>query len=309
MTTDLTKLTSSAQFENREFSVEEMKQIGQSTKLLGISFINCPITDEDVLQISNLPKLVNLTLENTKITDKSLEYLSKTPNLKYLFITNADLTGAGFKYFEHNKKIDCIWACSTKLNDENLKHLANIPKLDTLVINDTSVTFEGLMAIADNARLDVVAKDIFTPEQIKLFQSEQRKLKKKSLLVNDNDIEIAKTTLLSFFNAMTEWEKYANEVGFTEDLSDRCKEIFKKFCVDKPRAGYRPEGLYFSGAPNYTYGQETFVDSEQVSKNRIYFYTNDHIDFQYRYILIKKDNAWKIDERQWQSGGWKKRGL
>lgn len=309
MTTDLTKLTSSAKFENREFTLEEMKQIGQSTKLLGISFINCPITDEDVLQFSNLPKLVNVTLENTKITDKSLEYLSKIPSLKYLFITNADLTGSGFKYFEHSKKINCIWACNTKLNDENLKLLAKIPKLGTLVINDTLVTFEGLLAIADNPRINVVAKDIFTPEQIELFQSEQRKLTKKNLLVNDNEIEIAKTTLLSFFNAMTEWEKYATEVGFTEDLSNRCKEIFKKFCIDKPRAGYRPDGLHFSGAPNYTYGQDKFVDTEQVSKNRIYFYTKDHIDFQYRYILIKKDNEWKIDERQWQSGGWKKCGL
>ncbi len=309
MTIDLSKLTGSVKFENRAFMLDEMKQIAQSKKLLGISFVNCPVKDEDILQISTLPKLVNVLLENTKITDKSLEYLANLPSLKCLFITKADLTGSGFKYFESNKKIECIWACSTKLDNENLKHFAKIPKLGILVINDTLITLEGLFAIADNPRIKVVAKDILTTDQIELFESEQRKLAKKNLMTDDNDIELAKKTLLAFFEAMTDWEKYANKVGFTEDLQVKCKEIFKQFCIDKPRAGYRPDGLHFSGAPDYTYGQEKFIDTEQASKNRIYFYTKDNIDFHYRYILIKKGSQWKIDERQWKSGGWKKRGL
>lgn len=309
MTTDLTKLSGTAEFENRTFTLEEMKQIGESKRLLGMSFTNCPITDEDVLQFSSLPKLVNLTLENTKITDKSLEYLSQLPSLKYLFITNADITGSGFKYFENNKKIDCIWACSTKLNDENLKLLANIPKLGTLVINDTPVTFEGLLSIAYNPKLEVVGKDIFTAEQLELFQSEQRKLAKKKTTINAEEIELAKTTLAAFFKAMTDWEKYAAQVGFTEELSNRCKTIFKQFCIDKPRPGFRPDGMHYSGAPHYTYGGHKLVDTEQVSKNKIYLFTKDNIDFQYRFILIKKDNGWKIDEAQRLSAGWKKCGL
>lgn len=314
MTLDLTKLTSSAKFENQTFNLNEMKQIGQSTGLLGISFVNCPITDEHVLQFSKLPKLVNVLLVNTNITDKSLEYLADLPSLKYLFITKADITGEGFKYFANNKKLDCIWACSTKLNDTNLKFIAQIPKLGTVRILDTLVTFNGLLSIADNPRINIVADDIFTKEQIELFEQQQRSLAKKNIIKDDREIEIAKDRLLAFFNAITGWEKYASEVftatkNFPDDLSIKCKEIFNAYCIDKSRTGYRPDGLHFSGGPSYTYGQEKFIDTEQVSKNKIAFYTKDHIDFKYRYILIKKDEIWKIDERQRQSGGWKKCGL
>jgi hypothetical protein len=314
MTLNLTKLTGSAKFENQIFSLNEMKQIGQSTGLLGISFINCPIIDEHILQFSKLPKLVNVLLENTSITDKSLEYLSHLPNLKYLFITKADITGEGFKYFVDHKKLDCIWACSTKLNDNSLKFIAQIPKLGTVRILDTLVTFNGLLSIAHNPRIHIVAGDIFSKEQIELFEQQQRTLAKKSIIKDDSEIKIAKERLLAFFNAVTEWEKYASEVFTTtkksyDDLSIKCKEIFKTYCIDKPRAGYRPNGLSFSDGPNYTYGQEKLIDSEQASKNKIIFYTKDHLDFKYRYILIKKDEVWKIDERQRQSGGWKKCGL
>lgn len=314
MKSAFTDLTGTAAFENRTFSSEEIKQIGQSKRLLGISFVNCPITDEEIREICNLPKLVNVLLENTKITDKSLAYLSQLPNLKYLFITKADITGSGFKYFENNRKIECIWACSTKLDDENLRLLAKIPKLGTLLVNDTSVTFDGLLSIANNPRVKVVAKDMFTIEQMELFESEQRKLAKKKQATNDIDIELAKEKLLAFFNAITVWEKYATELGddafkYQEELKIKCSAIFNQFCTEKSRKGGRPESIHFSGGPNYSYGQQNIIDVEQPSKNKIYFYTKDPIDFQYRYILVKKDNEWKIDEKQWQSGGWKKDGL
>jgi hypothetical protein len=309
MTENLTKLTGAARFENRILTAGEIQQIAQSTGLRGISFINCAIADEDVLQFCKLSKLVNVLLENTAITDKSLEYLSGLANLKYLFITKANITGAGFRHFEHNKKIECIWACSTQLNDEHLKLLSKIPKLATLVINDTLVTFEGLLAIAGNPNIHIVANDIFTKDQIALFEQEQRTLASKNGPKDAKDIQHAKDRLMAFFDAMTEWEKYANEVGFTEELGTRCKNVFNMYCTEKPRPGYRPEGLHYSGGPGYTYGEEKLLDSEQVSKNKIIFYTKNHIDFKYRYILVKKNNEWRIDERQYQSGGWKKEGL
>lgn len=305
---------SSLQFKDREFTTAEIKDIAAQTKVLGLSFQNCPVTDEDIAVLSGLPKLVNLTLENTKITDRALEHLSKLPELRYLFITGASLNGSGFKSFENHRKIDCIWACSTKLNDHGLRLLANIPKLGTLRIADTEVSFEGLFAVADNPRLSIVVNDLFSTEQMAQFEQAQRNHTKSKKNINPEELEKAKTVLLSFFQAMTDWEKYAetsfaasNE--FAQDLQPKCEAIFHQYCTDKPRTGYRPTGLFFSGGPQYTYGDEQFTDVEQPSKNKIIFYTKNQIDFQYRYIVLKKENEWKVDERQWHSTGWKKNGL
>lgn len=302
------------QFKDQSLSAEEIKALAQRTKLVGISFVNCPVTDDDILQLSGLPKLVNLSLENTSITDLSLEYLSKLPALKLLFITGANINGSGFKSFENNKKIDCIWACSTKLNDEGLRLLANIPKLGVIRILDTAVTFEGLLSVAHNPRINVVANDLFSPEQMAQFEQEQRDQAKSKKSFIPEEVEKAKAVLLSFFQAMTEWEKYAEASSsgsrpFASDLQPKCEAIFNQYCTDKPRTGYRPDGIHFSLGPDYSYRTQEFTDVEQASKNKILFYTKNHIDFQYRYILVKKENDWKVDECQWHSTGWKKHGL
>lgn len=305
---------STLQFKDKSFTAEEIKDIAAQKKLLGLSFQNCPVTDEDILVLSGLPKLVNLSLENTGITDLSLEYLSRLPALKYLFITGAELNGSGFKSFENNKKIDCIWACSTKLNDEGLRLLAKIPKLGAVLIRDTEVTFEGLLSVAHNPRINVGTGELFSPEQVAQFEQAQRDQAKSKKTFIPEEVEKAKTVLLSFFEAITEWEKYADESSsgprpFAPDLKPKCEAIFNRYCTDKNRAGYRPTGVTFSGGPDYSYGTQQFTDVEQPSKNKILFYTKNHIDFQYRYILVKKENEWKVDECHWHSTGWKKYGL
>lgn len=306
---NLSKLKGSAEFKNRILSKDDINQITQSKGLLGISFINCPVVDDDLLEISKLSKLVNITLENTAITDRSLEYLAGLPNLTYLFITNANISGKGFEYFIGHKKLDCIWACYTRLNDETLKIVANLPKLNLLRIDGTAVTFEGLMSIAGNPKIEIVANDLFSKEQLEQFEQEQRTMAKKKKHVNSQDITHATQKLMLFFTAMTEWEKYATIHGFTDEASFRCKLLFEEHCTDKTRKGYRPDGLHYSNGPHYTYSKHKVVDSEQVTKNKIHLYTKDHIDFQYRFMLVNIGSEWKVDEAQRLDGGWKKVGL
>ncbi len=313
MKSELNNLKGAVRFENQTFTPAEIKQIADSTKLVGLSFVNCPITDADIKVLSTLPKLVNLSLEQAKITDKSLEYLSSLPRLNYLFIIEAAITGSGFQYFADNNKIACIWACQTQLNDENIQYLGKLKKLGTLVFHDTLVSFDGLLRIAYNPRLTVVSNN-FTEEQIAHFESEQRNLAKKDIPLNEQDMALAKGQLLAFFTAINAWERHALEpevyaLGFTDDLQNRCKAIFKEYCTDKPRSGYRPEGLYMSDGPDYSYGDHRIIDSEQVTKRKIYFYTQDSNSFQYRYTMVNKDNVWKVDEGHRQSAGWKKQGL
>jgi len=46
-----------------------------------------------------------------------------------------------------------------------------------------------------------------------------------------------------------------------------------------------------------------------VTKNKIYLYTQDDRDDQFRFLIIRKDGEWKIDDCQWHDGGWTKYGL
>lgn len=307
---DLSKKQHTLNFKNRFFSTEEMEQIGQHNSLVGIVFKDCPITDEDIKKISHLPKLVNLTIEGAAITDLAFEYLSGLPKLELLFMDRNAITGEGLKYFENHKKLNCLWVCDTLFNDKGLEYAAKIPKLGTLRIDTTKVSFDGLMAIASNPKINVIGKKLFTEEQILLFEAEQRKLAKKKNSMHPDDQKNAKKVLLSFFDAITDWEKYATELLeknlplFTDEMDEKCMAIYRTYCTDKViQQGARRS---FFGPPNYSYAGENIVDTEQSSKNKILFYTKNQIDFQYRYTLLKKGTEWKVDTRQQQDTGWKK---
>lgn len=308
---DLTKKARTYQFENREFTSQEIDLIAGQSGLVGISFKNCPISDSDINKISTLKKLVNVTLENTAITDLSLKHLSKAPNLQYLFITKANINGEGLKYFIDHKKLNTIWLIETNLDDDGIQFLKDFNKMGIVRIDNTNVTLNGLMSIASNHRLTIVPNNEITKEKIKLFESEQRKRNKKKLEYNQSDITESKLILNSFFTEMTNWEKYAEKINdFTDELTSKCLSVFKEYCIDKERKGFRPMWSSYSSAPNYTYSNQRIIDFEQPTKNKVILYTKDeYLNSQYRYIILKKENKWKIDECYLLDSGWKKNGL
>ena len=73
--------------------------------------------------------------------------------------------------------------------------------------------------------------------------------------------------------------------------------------------GYRPEGISYSLDKGGTYGDHQIIDTETVTKNKIYLYTQDRHNCQFRFLIIRKDGEWRIDECQWHHGGWTKYGL
>lgn len=309
MSMELDKKARTYQFENREFLNDEIEQIAKQTRLVGLSFESCPITDEHIKTLAGLPKLINLSLKSTQITDKSFAYLANIPTLKYLFIDKAAIDGDGLVHFKNHKKLDTLWLDNTHLNDDTIKHLKDFKKLGAVRINNTKVTYTGLLSIAENHRLKVIAEGLFSADEMSAFEAEQRKLNKKRLSFNKQDIEIAKTRLLDFFAAMTAWEKLA-ENGFEEDkLAEDCIKLFKTYCTDKQRKGFRPYYLSFSYGPNYSYANHEIVDFEQATKNKLFIYTKDtYLNDQYRFCFLKKDD-WLLDDSYMLDSGWKKNGL
>ncbi len=301
---DLTKKARTYSFEDKEFSPEEINLIANQKGLVGISFKNCPITDDDIEKLSGLDKLVNVNIENSKITDKSLEYLAKLPKLTYLFITKANISGAGLIHFKEHKKLAAIWLVETNLNDEQIIHLKDFKKLGTVRICDTQVTRNGLFSIAQNQKLKIVCNNgKVTKKDIEDFEAEQRKLNKKKLEFNQKDIDDATEVLKIFFKEINAWEEYAENNGhFTDDTFKKCKAIFDAYCLEEFTGRQS-----ISSSPNHTYTNQKIIDFEQQTKNKVILYTKDtYLDNQYRYILLRKENKWKIDKRQWLDSGWKK---
>ena len=170
------------------------------------------------------------------------------------------------------------------------------------------------MAVAHYNKVSFYLDKPFTEEQIKAFEQAQRIAgKKKPAAIPTDDLPIVKQLLLDFFAAMTEWEAFAAKNDDTEEgellVQEKCKALFQKYCTDKRRAGYRPEGISYSLDKGGTYGEHQIIDSELVTKNKIYLYTQEDHNTQFRFLIIRKDGEWKIDDCQWHDGGWKKYGL
>ena len=291
-----------------------LKEVTEERFCKGRHYKDVALTDAMVEQIVQVKSLVNMGFINTDITDEALKYLATLPKLKLLFLEdNKQLTGEGFKYFT-SKPVDHISLDGCPVTDETLKIVLQVPRLKSISLRRTRITFEGLMAVAHYSRIKFYLDKFFTEEQIKAFEQAQRTAgKKKPTTTNADDLQVVKQLLLNFFSAMTQWEEFATKNDETEEddllIEEKCKAIFKKYCTDKRRIGYRPEGISFSMTKGGTYGNHQIIDSETLTKNKIYIYTQDELNFQYRFLIIRKDGIWKIDECQWCDGGWKKYGL
>ena len=301
--------STSLDIENHQFTDAEIDAILQYPRLLGLSFKACVLTDQHFQKIAQLPKVVNLSFEHTQVSDQAITHLAQIQSLSYLFITHSTLNGEGFKAFAQHQKLDCIWVRDTQVNDLTVQHFLNIPKLSTLLLHDTQVSFEGLMSLAQHPKLRVLA-NMFNTEQIAEFEQQQRDLQKKNKqYFSPEQIKDAKTQLLSFFQAMNQWEAHAEQIGFCEELKQQCQAIFQHYCTDKPRHGYRPDDLHFSHAPYFSYTDEVLTDHDHVTKKKLYMFSRDRLDGQNRYTLLLIDGQWRIDEKHHFSGGWKKYGL
>ena len=252
-----------------------LKEVTEERFCKGHHYKDVALTDAMVEQIVQVKSLVNIGFINTDITDEALKYLATLPKLKLLFLEdNKQLTGEGFKYFVE-KPVAHISLDGCPVTDETLKIVLQVPRLKSISLRRTRITFEGLMAVAHYSKIKFYLDKFFTEEQIKAFEQVQRTAgKKKPTTTNADDLQVVKQLLLNFFSAMTQWEEFATKNDETEEddllIEEKCKAIFKKYCTDKRRIGYRPEGISFSMTKGGTYGNHQIIDSETLTKNKIY---------------------------------------
>jgi NTF2 fold immunity protein len=317
MIADLPKRPRHFDFEKRVLDLDEMRFLGSQTTFITLGFKDCPIGDEHIRELRNLSRLVRLWLEGTQVTDAALEHLAALPKLQFLILDRTRVNGEGLRHFHGHNSLKTLWLDQSDVTDATIGLVIDIPKLSVLRIAKTAVSFEGLLAVAAHPTLKVNGGEQFSADQMQQFEATQRQLAREarhSTVAGGDEAESAKRVLLAFFEAMNQWESEMDDAGKTRIDSEaerhdrqaqdmtRCAAIFEKYCTPKPRAYGRPSALSYSKPPGYT--QETVVDTEKPSKQKIWIYTKDTFGFQRRYLVIRSRGEWRVDHREIQMDGW-----
>ena len=296
------------QFDIPELTAEIMEQLAGYT-LVGFHVKDYPVTDEMLIPFTAHKYMANFGVEDGALTDACFQVFSEMPKLRYLLLDgNAGINGSGLSVLQNNK-LDLVALNRTGLNDTGLLQAASIPKLTHIQIDDTAVTYEGLLAVADNNRIEPVVHKQFSKEQMEHFSKVQREKAKKPVALDEQAAEECRKVLTAFFEEMTAWEQFVEQVGFeNKEVEPRIMVIWEKYVSEKPRAGYRPLGLSISHSG--TYFGEQFIDAEQITKNKLYIYTREkNTGIDRRFLMKRVEEGWKIDAVQERLDGWQRTGL
>lgn len=97
---------------------------------------------------------------------------------------------------------------------------------------------------------------------------------------------------------------------FFPEFKELYLPVFEKYCTEKLRVYGGKANSY--GIPTKFDGIEDYIESsvELKNKNRaeVYFKTQNDFDAEYLFVLLRKDNLWRIDsakERWYEAVKWK----
>ena len=285
-----------ASIEARKPTIEIMERLGAFSGMVSFHACGVPLTDELIQPLAGLKNIVNLGVTNGLLTDGCFPIFASMPKLQILLLDgNSAVSGAGLDALG-SSKVNFISLNDTALDDGGLTLAASLPKLAYLHAERTRITYEGMMSV--------------TPEQTEAFHIEQREKAKKKTALDPNSVREAKETLRAFFAAMTQWEAETERNGFDHpNTAPSLLAIWDKFVSEKPRPGWRPVSLSYSSTG--TYAAVKVTDAEQVTKNKLWLYAEekDGAKSEYRFLMKRTAEGWKIDYVQIRFDDWRRCGL
>lgn len=299
-----------ASIEARKPTIEIMERLGAFSGMVSFHACGVPLTDELIQPLAGLKNIVNLGVTNGLLTDGCFAVFASMPKLQVLLLDgNFAVSGAGLGALG-SSKVNLISLNDTALDDGGLTLAASLPKLSYLHAERTRITYEGMMSVAGNRRLNIIAASLFTPEQMEAFHIEQRERTKKKTALDPNSVREAKEALRAFFAAMTQWEAETERNGFDHpNTAPSLLAVWEKFVSEKPRPGWRPMSLSYS-SPG-TYAAVKVTDAEQVTKNKLWLYAEESggAKSEYRFLMKRTAEGWKIDYVQIRFDDWRRCGL
>lgn len=277
--------------------------------LVGLHVKDYPVSNDLLAPFVGHKNMVNLGIENGALTDACFSVFSTMPRLRCLLLDgNQAIDGSGLSALQ-NCKIDLLTLNRTGLDDAGLLRLVSATKISRVQLDQTNVTYEGLLAVAGNQRIRPVARVQFSEEQMARFAQAQREKGKKSAVLDERAAEECRRVLSAFFAEMTEWEQSMARAELEDAGAVSClRAIWETYVSEKPRPGFRP--LCLSYNPQGTYQGETFLDAEQVTRNRLYIYTRENImGLERRFLMKRAGEGWKIEAMQERLDGWRRAEL
>ena len=299
-----------ATIEAPEPAIEIMERLGALSGMVGFHACGVQLTDELIKPLAGLKNMVNLGVTNGLLTDGCFSIFASMPKLQLLTLDgNSAVSGTGLGALG-SSKVNLISLNDTALDDGGLTLAASLPKLSYLHAERTRITYDGMMSVASNRRLNIIADSLFTSEQMEAFHIEQREKAKKKAALDPNSVREAKEILRAFFAAMTQWEAETARNGFDHpNTMPSLLAIWDEFVSEKPRPGWRPVSLSYS-TPG-TYAAVKVTDAEQVTKTKLWLYAEekDGAKSEYRFLMKRTAEGWKIDYVQIRFDDWRRCGL
>jgi hypothetical protein len=113
-----------------------------------------------------------------------------------------------------------------------------------------------------------------------------------------------KEVVENFIKAMNKWEIHAakSKVPDWPTMKVELQKVFDEFCTKKERKTGRLENLTYSSPPEYDPKNQIVTEIIQEKSNKVFIYTEmtSEIlgDYQYCYVVFKKDDKWLIDSKK-----------
>lgn len=299
-------------FKASHLSGEHLQSLAQIPLLRRLDLCNCDVSDDEApyLELFDaLPHFNELWLEGTAISDAALPFISKISRLEWLILGHTQITDEGLNHVQQLTHLKTLWVNETAVSDAGLMRLSVLPRLSGVGIYNSRATVVGLDALF-NAQIENA---------------------KTTSFIDEKEYDAAKQILLSFQQAMSEWEttayqqyqqieqKYREQrpqfnVTTPEEASEsqqvweearqKLRAIFETYCTPKQRVYGGPEHFSLGQPPQYDWQEERILNREQPSPRKMIFYVSSPTWGKLKFVLHKKGGKWLIDSKQRWDGGW-----
>lgn len=306
-------------FRGSRLSRENLLSLSRLPKLVRLDLHDCTFDAADFTELcaaladtTAAPKFSELWLETTEVDDDDLREVGKIPGLRWLILSGTNVTDAGLAHLHGLQKLETLWLDRTKVTDDGVLGLAGLPKLSIAVARETACS-----------------PDI--KERLFAAQTERKKSPKQ---LNQEQARAADARLRGFLQAMNDWEtaayKRAQEIEkqfraqrpqsnvlsadesatdkiFWREIGEQKAQIANEFCSEKLLARGAARAGSYGNPPAFAVPKGDWIAMKTPSKTKTVFTGEGRDpDGKRRYTLKWENEAWRLDDVQWWSGGWKR---
>lgn len=132
-----------------ELTSEQLIIIGNKPLIMGLSLVDCAISDNDLAHLADLKALKSLNLSRNPITGPGLRHLKGLQKLSLLNLNNTKIRGPGLEIIEEFPLLYDLRLNGTQIDDTGVEHLVQPhTRIRKLGLRHTNVTQLGSLKLA-----------------------------------------------------------------------------------------------------------------------------------------------------------------